>query len=89
MGFIVGFMFASSMSRRTQTAATSQTMPADHPNVGGQRQAGGNPEAARAMVTADIEKARKEPKNSHELSLHAGASPHADIIPHGTFLSRL
>lgn len=64
MGFIVGFMFASSMSQRTQTAATSQTMPADHPNVGGGAQGqGGNPEAVRAQVTADIEKARNEPKN--------------------------
>lgn len=64
LGFIVGFMFASTMSQRqpmTQTA--SQTMPADHPQMGAQGQPGGNPDAVRAQVTADIEKARNEPKN--------------------------
>lgn len=63
LGFIVGFMFASSMNQKTQTAAVSQNMPADHPPVGGQNPAGGNPEQVRAQVTADIEKARKEPQN--------------------------
>ena len=66
LGFIVGFMFASSMSQKTQTAATSasQDMPADHPPVGAPNAAGGgNPEQVRAQVTADIEKARNEPKN--------------------------
>jgi tetratricopeptide (TPR) repeat protein len=63
LGFIVGFMFASSMSQKTQTAASvSQSMPSDHPPVGGQN-AGGNPDQVRAQVTADIEKARKEPQN--------------------------
>ena len=64
LGFIVGFMFASSMSQKTQTASTSlsQGMPADHPPVGSQAGAG-DPEAMRAQVTADIEKARNEPKN--------------------------
>jgi tetratricopeptide (TPR) repeat protein len=63
LGFIVGFMFASSMSQKTQTASTvSQNMPADHPPVGSQA-GGGNPEAVRAQVTADIEKARNEPNN--------------------------
>ncbi|HEV2835369.1 MAG TPA: hypothetical protein VGW58_08635, partial [Pyrinomonadaceae bacterium] len=61
-GFIVGFMFASSMSQKTQTASTSQAMPADHP-AGGSQEAGGNPDQVRAQVTADIEKARNEPKN--------------------------
>jgi Flp pilus assembly protein TadD len=65
LGFIVGFMFASSMSQRTQTAgaSTSQALPADHPPVTGSQNPSANPEAARAMVTADIEKARNEPKN--------------------------
>lgn len=66
LGFIVGFMFASSMSQKTQTAATSasQDMPADHPPVGAPNAAGGgNPEQVRAQVTADIEKARNEPTN--------------------------
>jgi tetratricopeptide (TPR) repeat protein len=65
LGFIVGFMFASSMSQKTQTATASmasQTMPADHPPVGSQG-AGGNPEQVRAQVTEDIEKARNEPNN--------------------------
>lgn len=62
LGFIVGFMFASSMSQRMQTASVSQNMPADHPPVGSQA-GGGNPEAVRAQVTADIEKARNEPNN--------------------------
>src|SRR5688572_9498273 len=63
LGFIVGFMFASSMSQKMQTASTqSQNMPADHPPVGSQT-GGGNPDEVRAAVTADIEKARKEPQN--------------------------
>ena len=63
LGFIVGFMFASSMSQKMQTASTvSQGLPSDHPPVDGQN-AGGNPDAVRAQVTADIEKARNEPKN--------------------------
>jgi tetratricopeptide (TPR) repeat protein len=63
LGFIVGFMFASSMSQKTPTATTaSQSMPSDHPPVGSQN-AGGDPAAMRAAVTADIEKARKEPDN--------------------------
>jgi tetratricopeptide (TPR) repeat protein len=63
LGFIVGFMFASSMSQKMQTASTvSQGLPSDHPPVDGQN-AGGNPDTVRAQVTADIEKARNEPKN--------------------------
>ncbi len=63
LGFIVGFMFASSMSQKMQTAASmSQPMPADHPPLDAQN-AGGNPDAVRAQVTADIEKARNEPNN--------------------------
>ncbi|HEX2270116.1 MAG TPA: tetratricopeptide repeat protein [Pyrinomonadaceae bacterium] len=66
LGFIVGFLFASTMSQRqqmAQTASTGQAMPGDHPPVSAQGQRGGNPEAVRAQVTADIEKARNEPKN--------------------------
>lgn len=63
LGFIVGFMFASSMSQKMQTASsTLQQLPADHPQVGSQP-AAGNPDEVRAQVTADIEKARKEPTN--------------------------
>jgi tetratricopeptide (TPR) repeat protein len=66
LGFIVGFMFASSMSQKVatapQTAASSgQAMPADHPPVGAQN--AGDPAAIRAEVSASIEKARNEPKN--------------------------
>lgn len=64
LGFIVGFMFASSMSQKTaqtQTASASQGMPADHPPIGAQNAP--DPSAIREQVTASIEKARKEPKN--------------------------
>lgn len=64
LGFIVGFMYASSMSQKTaqtQTATASQNMPADHPPVGAQNAP--DPSAIREQVTASIEKARNEPKN--------------------------
>jgi tetratricopeptide (TPR) repeat protein len=66
LGFIVGFMFASSMSQKaaqTQTAGASQNMPADHPPVGGTGQAPMDPAAMREQVTSQIEKARNEPTN--------------------------
>jgi Flp pilus assembly protein TadD len=65
LGFIVGFMFASSMSQRMpepQAASRSQAMPADHPPVGG-AQNGQDPQAVREQVAASLEKARNEPKN--------------------------
>ncbi|HET9714410.1 MAG TPA: tetratricopeptide repeat protein [Pyrinomonadaceae bacterium] len=65
LGFIVGFMFASSMSQKQamqqQAAAGSQSMPADHPPVGAQNAP--NPQAMQQEVTASLEKARNEPKN--------------------------
>jgi tetratricopeptide (TPR) repeat protein len=66
LGFIVGFMFASSMSQKQamqqQTAATgSQSLPGDHPPVGAQNAP--NPQAMQQEVTANLEKARNEPKN--------------------------
>lgn len=65
LGFIIGFMFASSMSQKQamqqQTAAASQSLPADHPPVGAQNAP--NPQAMQAEVTASLEKARNEPKN--------------------------
>ena len=63
-GFIVGFMFASSMAQKTamqQTASSSQTMPADHPPVGAQNAP--DPQKMREEVTAQLEKARNEPQN--------------------------
>ena len=65
LGFIVGFMFASSMSQKQgspQLAAASQGLPADHPPIAGQN-AGGDPQGMRAEVASSIEKARKEPDN--------------------------
>ena len=63
LGFIVGFMFASSMSQRMpEVANRSQAMPADHPPVGG-AQNGPDPQAVREQVAASLEKARNEPKN--------------------------
>jgi tetratricopeptide (TPR) repeat protein len=62
LGFIVGFMFASSMSQKTAPVQTaSQSLPADHPPVGSQ--SAPNPEAVRAEVNASLEKARQEPTN--------------------------
>ena len=64
LGFIVGFMFASSMSQKMATpqmAAGPQTMPGDHPPVGSQNAP--NPQGMQAEVTASLEKARSEPKN--------------------------
>ncbi|HEV8204726.1 MAG TPA: tetratricopeptide repeat protein [Pyrinomonadaceae bacterium] len=66
LGFIVGFMFASSMSQKQamqqqQAAAGSQAMPADHPPVGAQNAP--NPQGMQQEVAASLEKARSEPKN--------------------------
>ena len=70
LGFIVGFMFASSMSQKMasqQGTAASQGMPADHPPVGGGGQnaqgQGQDPQAVREQVAASLEKARSEPNN--------------------------
>lgn len=65
LGFIVGFMFASSMSQKaaqTQSASASQSLPTDHPPVSG-AQAPMDPAAMREQVTSQIDKARKEPNN--------------------------
>ena len=63
LGFIVGFMLASSMSQRSamQVAGSSQTMPADHPPLAGQNAP--DPQAVREQVSASLEKARSEPNN--------------------------
>lgn len=65
LGFIVGFMFASSMNQKygpgAQATATTQALPSDHPPVG--ENAGGNMAGMQAEVTATIQKARNEPKN--------------------------
>jgi len=66
LGFIVGFMFASSMIQKmaqTQRASASQNLPADHPPIGGGQNGGMDPAAMREQVTAQITKARNEPQN--------------------------
>jgi tetratricopeptide (TPR) repeat protein len=62
LGFIVGFMFASSMSQKVaQSQMAAQNLPSDHPPLGAQN--AGDPAAQREQVMAQIEKARNEPKN--------------------------
>jgi len=66
-GFIVGFLFASTMNQRygpgsAPALSTSAQLPNDHPPVG--PNAGGPASGnMQAEVTASIEKARKEPNN--------------------------
>jgi tetratricopeptide (TPR) repeat protein len=66
LGFIVGFMFASSMNQKygpsAPATASTQAMPPDHPPVGANA-AGGSGQGMQAEVTATIEKARNDPKN--------------------------
>ena len=64
LGFIVGFMLASSMSQKAAlepATAGAGALPADHPPVSGQNAP--NPQAMQAQVQASIEKARNEPQN--------------------------
>ena len=64
-GFIVGFMFASTMNQKygpgAPVATSSQNLPSDHPPVGANTAA--NPAGMPAEVSASIERARNEPKN--------------------------
>jgi tetratricopeptide (TPR) repeat protein len=66
LGFIVGFIFSSTMNQRygpgAATAPSAQNLPADHPPVGPNAGAQ-NPGGMQAEVAASLEKARKEPKN--------------------------
>jgi tetratricopeptide (TPR) repeat protein len=66
LGFIVGFIFASTMNQRygpgATTALSSGQMPTDHPPVGPNAPAQ-NPGGMQAEVTASLEKAKNEPKN--------------------------
>lgn len=64
-GFIVGFIFASTMAQRNvaaPVASSSGQMPADHPAAGA-NPSGQNSGGMQAEVTATLEKARSEPKN--------------------------
>ncbi len=64
LGFIVGFIFASTMSQRSATAPgmpTSQNLPADHPPI-----ESGNPQSGQqvfAQVQEAMRQARSEPNN--------------------------
>jgi len=63
-GFIVGFLFASSMSQRQPApagVAAGSQMPADHPPVAGSNNS--NPQQVFADVQASMKKAREEPQN--------------------------
>lgn len=62
LGFIVGFVFASSMSQRAANPVPiTQNLPADHPPI----QSGGaqDPQAVFAQVQESMKKARSEPNN--------------------------
>jgi tetratricopeptide (TPR) repeat protein len=65
-GFIVGFLFASTMSQGygpgTQPTASTTQLPADHPAIGSNNGGSGSG-PMQAEVSAQIEKARNEPKN--------------------------
>ena len=64
LGFIVGFMFASSMSQRAAVMpanAASQNLPADHPPVDSNGQT--TPGQMQPDVLSSVEKARQEPTN--------------------------
>jgi len=66
LGFIVGFIFSSTMNQRygpgaTATIPSAQNLPADHPPIqSGDSQ---NPQAIFAQVQASMKKAREEPNN--------------------------
>jgi tetratricopeptide (TPR) repeat protein len=65
LGFIIGFIFASTMSQRyapgtTAPTASSQNLPADHPPIQGESQ---DPQQVFAQVQAGMAKARSEPNN--------------------------
>lgn len=64
LGFIIGFMFASSMSQRMPTGPmnpASQNLPADHPPIDSGAQ--NTPGQTQAEVMAQINKARQNPND--------------------------
>lgn len=65
LGFIVGFMLASSYTQRevmSSATARTQGLPPDHPATGAGGQPG-TPGQMQAEVTAALDQARKEPTN--------------------------
>jgi len=68
LGFIVGFIFASTMSQRygptgLPAMSANQTLPADHPPIQGSGDDQQNPQQVFAQVQAAIAKARSDPKD--------------------------
>lgn len=71
LGFIVGFMFASSVSQREMSArmmpgaqpAQNGELPPDHPPIQNAGGGSGGPQAMQAEVQAAIKRAREEPQN--------------------------
>lgn len=65
LGFIIGFIFASTMNQRygpgAPAASSTQNLPADHPPIQGADPQ--NPQAMFAQVQAAMKKAREEPNN--------------------------
>jgi tetratricopeptide (TPR) repeat protein len=64
LGFIVGFMLASSITQREAmpaAAVRTQNVPPDHPSVGGAP--AGAPGQMQAQVSQALDKAKKEPDN--------------------------
>ncbi|MCU1265150.1 MAG: hypothetical protein JWM21_1468 [Acidobacteria bacterium] len=64
LGFIVGFMLASSITQREAMpagAARTQNLPPDHPTVGDAQ--AGAPGQMQAQVSAALDQAKKEPNN--------------------------
>jgi tetratricopeptide (TPR) repeat protein len=65
LGFIVGFIFSSTMSQRAaqnqQAVSGNTNLPADHPQIQGSGSQ--DPQQVFADVQAAIGKARSEPKN--------------------------
>ena len=64
LGFIGGFMLASSITQRealSAGAARTQNLPPDHPAVGGAPS--GAPGQMQAQVSEALDKAKKEPDN--------------------------
>ena len=67
-GFIVGFIFASTMSQRygptgMPAMSANQTLPVDHPPIQGSGDDQQNPQQVFAQVQAAIAKARSDPKD--------------------------
>jgi len=65
-GFIIGFLFASTMNQRQQSVvstAARQNLPADHPPISGAGGGGGDTQQTFADVQASMKKAREEPQN--------------------------